>query len=212
MSQKNVVEETRGSVSLSQAKKLGMVGSILVVLTSVPSIGGLLGIVGGILILLAIKDIADAVTDGSIFRNMLIATISAVAGVAVSILAVLGYFFSFIAQYGLTTPYDWSSFDPMTIPVSEWVGFFVSILLALTVVWVTLTISAVFVRRSFSTISSKLNVNMFKTAGLLYLIGAATTILMVGFPIIFVADILLIVAFFSMGEEVPIARLGGVAQ
>jgi uncharacterized membrane protein len=45
---------------------------------------------------------------------------------------------------------------------------------------------------------------MFNTAGLVFLIGAATAIIGVGFLLILVAQILLVVAFFSIKESTPI--------
>jgi uncharacterized membrane protein len=45
---------------------------------------------------------------------------------------------------------------------------------------------------------------MFSTAGLLYLIGAATAVIGVGFVILFVAEILTAVAFFSLPETSPL--------
>ncbi len=203
MSEKVLSVGAKAGASLSQAKMLGAMGSVLVVLTSVPSIGGYLGVIGGILILLAVKEISDTLADGSIFKNILIATFSGIAGVAVAVLAVLGYLISFFGSNNLLSPYYWSSFNPAVIPVGEWIGLFASVFIGLIIVWAALTVSAVFVRRSFSAISSKLNVGLFSTAGLVYLIGAATTIVFVGFPIIFVAEILLIVAFLSMKDTVP---------
>jgi len=44
---------------------------------------------------------------------------------------------------------------------------------------------------------------MFRTTGLLFLIGAATLIVLVGFVILFIAAILQIVAFFSIPEQLP---------
>ena len=56
-------------------------------------------------------------------------------------------------------------------------------------------------KRSYDTIGTRLNIGMFHTTGLLYLIGAATFILGVGILIIIVAEILQIVAFFSIPEQ-----------
>jgi len=44
---------------------------------------------------------------------------------------------------------------------------------------------------------------MFRTTGLLFLIGAATLIVLVGFVILFIAAILQVVAFFSIPEQLP---------
>ncbi|MGD0804000.1 MAG: DUF996 domain-containing protein [Candidatus Bathyarchaeia archaeon] len=191
--------------SMSQAKTLGEVGSILVVLTAIPSIGGLLGIAGFILILLAIKDISEVVADKSIYHNMLVSIVFAIAGVIIGTLVVVGSVFRFIGLASLTGPnYFGSSFNPSTIPTGDWIGFIMSIIVGLTVIWVMMIVSAFFVRKSYNAIASKLNIGMFGTAGLVYLIGAATTIILVGFVILFIAQILLIVAFFSIDDRTPV--------
>ncbi len=70
-----------------------------------------------------------------------------------------------------------------------------------------LIISAIFLRKSYEKIATHLNVNMFRTAALLYLIGAALVIVFgLGFILLFVAQILLIVAFFSIPDQMPMAQ------
>jgi uncharacterized membrane protein len=183
--------------SLSQAKILGEVGSILVVLTAVPTVGGLLSIAGFILLLIAVKEISDHVADRSIFNNMLISVGAAIVGVVVATILLIGSLINFFYSNGIMG----SNPNFTNIPQGNWVGMIVPILGVLAVVWVALIVSAVFVRRSYSSIASKLDVSMFRTAGLVYLIGAATSIVIVGFFIIFVAQVLLIVAFFSIPEK-----------
>ena len=183
--------------SLSQAKILGEVGSILVVLAAIPRAGGMLSIVGFILLLLAVKEISDHVGDRSIFNNMVISVGAAIVGVVVAVILLAGSLISFFYSNGLTGQPP----NLANVPPSVWMGLITPILGVLAIVWVALIISAVFVRRSYSSIASKLNVGMFRTAGLVYLIGAATSIVIVGFFILFIAQILLIVAFFSIPEN-----------
>jgi hypothetical protein len=102
------------------------------------------------------------------------------------------------------------NFNASSVPTGDWVGLIGTILVGLAVVWIMLVVSAVYVRRAYGAISSKLNVGMFGTAGLLYLIGAATTIVLVGFIILFVAQILLVVAFFSIPSQLPGQGTGGM--
>jgi uncharacterized membrane protein len=185
---------------LSQAKTLGGVGSILVILTAVPLVGFILGIVGLVLILVAVKDISEAVNDKSIFNNMIISFFLGIVGLVVAGLVIVGSFLTYIGLRHLPGP----NFNPSTVPTGNLVGFVLSVIAGLVVFWVVLTISAVFLRRSYGSIATRLNVSMFGTAGLVYLIGAATAILLVGFLLLFVAQILTIVAFFSIEEAPPI--------
>lgn len=194
--------------TLSQAKTLGGVGSILVLLTVVPAVGWVLAIVGFIMTLVAVKYISDVIGDPSIFNNMLIGVILAIVGVAVAAIVVLGVLFSFfgvgfmngglsgVGSYG-TNPFS-SGVAPVDI-----ISLFATLAVGLAIVWIAYIISAFFIRKSYSSVAKHVNVGLFGTAALLYLVGAALTIILVGFVLIFVAQILLIVAFFSLPDQLP---------
>ena len=77
----------------------------------------------------------------------------------------------------------------------------VGVVVGLALIWVFYLVSAIFLRRAFTKVASRLNVKMFATAALLYLIGAALTIVLVGLVVLFIADILMVVAFFSMPDD-----------
>ncbi|HUK75956.1 MAG TPA: DUF996 domain-containing protein [Nitrososphaerales archaeon] len=186
--------------SLSQAKTIGAVGSILVLLTAVPTAGSLLGIIGFIMMLLAIRDIAQIVGDRSIFNNMLAAVGLAVVAIVVGALVVVGSVLRFVGLRALSLG---PSFNASTVPKGDWIGLIGSILVGLAVVWVIMIVSAVYVRRTYTSMASKLGVANFDTAGTLYLVGAATTIILVGFVLLLVAQVMVIVAFFSIQESPP---------
>lgn len=184
---------------LSQAKTLGGVGSILMLLAVVPAIGWVLAIAGSIMVLIAIKYVSETVQDHSIFTNMLIAIMLAIVGLVVGVAVILG---TVLSTFGLgmfagTFP-GFSS--PPTVAAGGIIGLIVGATTGLAIIWVLLIVSAIFVRRSYDSMSKKLGVSMFGTAGLLYLIGAALTIVVVGLVIILIGLILNIVAFFSIPE------------
>jgi uncharacterized membrane protein len=186
---------------LSEAKTLGGIGSILVLLFIVPSVGWVLALVGFILMLIAIKYVSDAVADPSIFRNMIISVVLAVAGLIVGVVVILA---SVVNFFGLTAfSGGFASMPPITPTTGGIVGLVVGLVAGLAVIWILLTVSAIFARMSYNSMASKLGVSMFRTAGLLYLIGAATIIILVGFLILFEAIILSIVAFFSVPDQLP---------
>lgn len=194
----------RYTLHSSQAKTLGGIGAILVLLAFVPSVGAILGIVGFVMVLVAVKYIADDLKDRTIFNNMMIAVTLSIVGIVVGSLVVLGTAFNafqngYFTGSLLTPPYLAPS---PSVTTEQWIAFGTAIGLGLLGAWAFFLASAVFLRRSYKTIGSKLNVHMFSTAGLLYLIGAATTIVLVGFPILLVAQILTAVAFLSIpGQE-----------
>lgn len=158
---------------LGDAKILGGIGSILLLIPGV-------SIVGYILILIAGKYVSDELGDRSIFDNMLYAVIAGIIGVAAAAFIIFtGAVFSFY-----------------TFTMSAFTG----LIAGLVVAWIGLIVSSVFLRRAYDTMATKLNVGMFRTAGMLYFIGAILTIVLVGFLILFVAAIVQIVAFFSIQE------------
>ena len=186
--------------SLSQAKTLGGVGSILAVLGIVPIVGSVLQVVGLIMTLVAVKYISDVLADKRIFNNMIISVILAVGGIVV----LVAFVFAAIARFiGVGNLFGASPSVPPTIPPSDIISLITGLIAGLLVAWVLAIVSTIFLRMSYKSIAARLNVGLFSTAALLYLIGAALTIILVGFVLIFVAQILVIVAFFSLPDQPP---------
>jgi uncharacterized membrane protein len=182
--------------SLGQAKTLGGVGSILVLLGAIPNVGWVIAIVGFILILVAVKNVSESLADPAIFNDMIIAVLLAIVGLVVFGIVVIAAIFSFLnlGPIGAVTP--------GTVPAGV-LGAVGLLIAGLVIVWVFYLVSAIFIRRSYDKIGTRLNVSMFHTTGLLYLIGAALTIVFVGLLIVLIAEILQIVAFFSIPEQLP---------
>jgi len=191
--------------SLSQAKTLGGVGSILVILAIVPAAGPILAIAGFILVLFAVKNIADVSGNRAIFKSMLFSTVLAIVGFAIGISVIFGYSVgAFLNLFPGRIPFSsQTGVLPGNIFTGSLISIITGVLIGLGIIWVFLIISAIFLRRSYSKIATYLKINMFNTTGLLYLIGAALTIVLVGFIILFVAEILQIIAFFSIPEQTP---------
>ena len=171
---------------LGDAKTLGGVGSILILLP-------VANIVGYILVLIATKYVSDELGDRTVFDNMLYAVITGIVGaVAIAFIVITGAIFS-----------------TFSFTVSAIAG----VIVGLAVAWIALIISSIFIRRAYDTMASRLNVGMFRTAGLLYFIGAILTIVGVGLIVLFVGIILQIVAFFSIPDSVPgtqVQSMGGM--
>ena len=192
---------------LSQVRTLGGVGSILMVLGLVPLVGWVLGIAGAIMVLLAIKQISEMVEDRSIFNNMIIAIILGIVGIAVVVAVIVGSVLSTMGLGNLSGMFPngfangFPGYMPPAVPSGGMFGLIMGALVGLAALWVLLLVSAIFVRRSYESVSRKLGVGMFATTGLIYLIGAALTIVLVGFVLLFVALILNIIAFFSISDQ-----------
>jgi uncharacterized membrane protein len=73
--------------------------------------------------------------------------------------------------------------------------------LAILIAYILLIIGALYLRKSFDGIANRTKVDLFKTTGLVYLIGAVTTIFFIGFFILIIATILEIASFFSLPDS-----------
>ncbi len=82
-------------------------------------------------------------------------------------------------------------------------GALVEVLAYFIITWITMVIAAIFLRRSFNAIADKLKAGLFKTTALVYLIGAILLIVLIGGIIMFIALILMIIAFFTMPTKLP---------
>jgi uncharacterized membrane protein len=198
-------------MDLESAKNMGGVGALLLVIAGIGIFGtpfvGLLGIVGLILILVALKGMADNYNEPGIFKNALYFFIAAVIGVAAfigTLVASLIYFLTSLPDWAQTyiNNQDWQGLaNAFQQHISD-LGFVWTlvgaVVLALVVLFVMFVVAMLFFRRSLGLLSTKTNVGLFGTAGLLMLIGAALTIILIGFLLIWIGWILLTVAFFSV--------------
>ncbi len=171
--------------TLRDAKMLGGIGAILLFIPFV-------SLVGYILILVAMKYTSDVTRDRSIWDNTLYAVILVVVG------AVVGSLFIFLPLIGL-------GIIDGGVSVTDPFGWFGSVffLIGLAVTWIFVLIAAIFWRRALDSTAGFTNVTLFGTAGLLYLIGSILVIVVVGIFLVFIANILLIIAFFTMPDELP---------
>jgi uncharacterized membrane protein len=170
--------------TLSQAKTLGGIGSILIFIPFV-------SLIGYILVVVAVKDVSDYLQDKVIFRNILIAALTGIVGAfAGGLVVIIGFR---------------SAFTSGAFSVSGLGG----VLAGLLVVWIFLIISAFFLRRTYDTMAQRLGVGTFRTAATLYLIGAVLTIVLVGFIVLFIAEIMQAVAYFSIPAQPPMQGMDG---
>lgn len=187
---------------IGQAKILGGIGALLSLLVIVPTIGFLLGIVGLVLIFIAVKYIADETKNHSIFQNYLM-------NFLFSIIAIAAVIVIMVMSFGISGGMSWVSTlqeQNFTDPSTVWNSFATLIsgcILALFVAWILLIISSLYLRKSYNSIAEHTKVDLFKTTGLVYFIGAITLIVVIGIFIIIVAKILEIVSFFSLPENLP---------
>ena len=201
-------------MELESSKNLGGIGALLIfagpLLSALPRVGGytgLLSLVGAILVLIALKGFADYYRENGIFNNALYAIIAAIVGVVVFVSVLIIALVEFFADLGLNISnlQDWSSLssiDWQTLGNFDFIFRFIGvILIGVVVLFVILVITVVFLRKSLGLMASRTGVGLFGTTGLLLLIGAILTIFIIGILLIWIAMLLLAIAFFSIRPQ-----------
>ncbi|UCB60935.1 MAG: DUF996 domain-containing protein [Candidatus Bathyarchaeota archaeon] len=169
-------------MSFESGKTLGGLGALFMVIGSfVP----FLSLVGVILLLLGLQRLADHYNDNDIFQNALFGLVFGVIGIIAGAFVILAVVFG--VAIGTPTP-----------DITDPVAFIAGLIVALAIVFIFYLLAAIFYKKSFDRLAAKTGEKMFGTAGLLLLIGAVLTIILIGLLLMFVAWILLTVAFFSM--------------
>ena len=190
---------TGSSHTLENVKTLGGVGSILTLLGFVPTVGAIIAIIGLILVLVAFKYASDILGDPKIFSNVLYAVILGIIGLVVGVVAVVATVFQAMGMGYLSSSFSY--IGPTTVTAGDIMGMLGAILIGLAAVWICFVVSSIFLRRGYGELGRRLNISLFGTGALLYLIGAVLVIVVIGFLLILIADILFIIAFFSINTQ-----------
>jgi len=187
--------------TMKDAKNYGGIGAILLLIGAfIPYVGVIVSLVGLIFVFIAVKTVSEITKEKKIFNHFLyyfILTITAVIAMGAILIG------SFFAVGGISFFETLEHMDPSNPEaILEFVAPFLGgVILALVVGWIFFIVSSIYLRKSYTAISEKTNVDAFKTAGLLYFIGALTVIIIVGFIIMFIARIFEIIAYFGLPEE-----------
>jgi len=155
-----------------------------------------------ILVFIAVKYVADETKNHSIFKNYLMNFI-------LSIIAIGAVITIMVIAFGLSGGLSWvNSIQQRNFTDfnSFWASFGTLIggcILAFIIAWVLIVLGALYLRKSYTSIAEQTKVDLFKTTGLVYFIGAITLIVLIGAVILVIAKILEIVSFFSLPENLP---------
>ena len=198
-------------MTLQSNKTLGGVGALLMVISPflVSGFTLLVGLVGLILVLIAVKGLSDHYNEPSIFNNSLYGVILSIVGVVVFVAALFVVaisFFTNVLGIDLSTAFS----DPTAFTNIDWTEAIIldnlldhvaALVGSLVVLFVFVVVAAIFYRKSLTTLAEKTGVGLFGTAGLLLLIGAVLTIIAIGLLLIWIALILVTAAFFQIRAE-----------
>ena len=180
-----------------QAITLGRVGILLPVAVLIPLIGTLAGIATLVLLVISHYYFSKVYEKPVIFNNALTGTIVHVAG------NLLGGIIIAIAVGA--TAISLSLQDPETFNISEITSLIFGSGATIAGAIIMLAASIVglyFVFKALTALAEQTGIKLFKTAGLLYFIGAiAMVVFFIGTLVIFAAWIIHIIAYFSIQTE-----------
>ena len=210
-------------MTLESNKNLGGIGAILMLVGFLPVPGatpylGIIALVGLILVLVALHGFADYYKQSGIFNNSIYGLIAGIVGGVIAgivvVVSVLTNLKNFLYQVYPGWNGDWSKLSGLTPDTSNITWSTIrplleGIILAFVVLWIFIIIAAFFARRSLKTLSTNASVGLFSTAGLLLLIGAFLTIILIGFLLMWIAILLMAIAFFQIQprREQPVATM-----
>ncbi len=186
---------------LNNAKIIGGVGALLTLIgILIPSFGFFISIVGFILVFVAVKYISDEVKDKSIFNNFLYFFITVIIAVVVAAAILI---ITFVESGGMTFINELQNLA-YSDPIAIWdtiQPLFTGVIATLVIFWILMIISIIFLRKSYDKIAEYTKVKWFSTAGLIFLIGAVTLIILIGFIIILIGIIIEIIAYFNLPDK-----------
>jgi uncharacterized membrane protein len=200
-------------MSIETSRILGGVGALLMFIGIIPYISyyGIIELVGLILVMVAMYNLASHYRESGIFNNALYGLILGIVGGVISIaviaIAVLSSLTDFLHTIFPDWNGDWNALSGLTpnlsnLTLDSIMPFLTGIIAAFIILWVFSIIAAFFIRRSLGTLSAKSSVGLFSTTGLLLLIGAVLIIAFgVGLILIWISAVLLAIAFFQIKPQ-----------
>jgi uncharacterized membrane protein len=200
-------------MSLETNRILGGVGALLMFIGVIPYVSyfGVIEIIGLILVMVALYNLAKQYTEGGIFNNALYGLIAGIVGgviaIATVIITVLTSLTDFLYALFPNWNGDWTALsgltpNPSNLSLDSILPILAGILAMFIILWVFSIIAAFFIRRSLGKLSAKSGVGLFSTTGLLILIGAVLIILFgIGLILIWISALLLAIAFFQLKPQ-----------
>ncbi len=180
----------------NQAITLGKIGILLPVAVIIPFIGSLAGLASLVLLLISFNYFSKVYENPAIFNKMLIGTIISIAGCIIGSI-IIGISVG-LAAFSLSA----SGTDDMGIQqiINLIFGSGFTIL-GFIIMVAGFIIGYYFVFKALKILAEKTGVGLFKTAGLLYFIGALTSVIFIGFLLMLIGWIINIIAFFTVKAE-----------
>ncbi|MCL2288433.1 MAG: DUF996 domain-containing protein [Candidatus Bathyarchaeota archaeon] len=202
-------------MNFETSKNLGTIGALLMFLGCIPLfvnqtlVFGCIEIIGGLLIIVSLYGFANFYKNKNIFTNALFGGVVAIIGsILMSIIAevkLLPLSMDLTHQLYPDWNGDPSSLQNLTpdianLDLSAVMPLLTILLLILAIFCVSAIIATFFIRRSLKDLATHSGTNRFATVSLLLLIGAILSIIAVGLLLIWIATLVLAIAFFTMKQ------------
>jgi uncharacterized membrane protein len=180
------------SSNLENDKIWGIIGTLLLLISPIISGWGIvIVIIGTVLLLISFNGLAKAYQDRSIFQNVLYGGVIFVVGLALAVAIIA------IAAAGLISSLG-GIVSPSNLQGLDLLPYLIAIVAALFIVLVCAVVGTVFIRKSLKIVAQRSGTTMFATAGTVLFVGSILTIIVIGFLIIWIAMLLLLVAFLEL--------------
>lgn len=179
--------------SFEYGKTLAGEGSILLILGLVPYVGWVLGIIGVILFLRGVKELANYYQDNEIYKNAL----TGVKFYIIALIAAAVATTSIVIGVGTATSFTFKNF----VLTAGFAAGLIAFLAGLIIAFIFYVLAASHLKRTFNTIADKSGEHSFATAASLLWWGAFLTIIGIGLILIFIAWIFAVIGFFAMKSQ-----------
>jgi uncharacterized membrane protein len=195
-------------MSMENSKVMGEVGALLMLVSPLAgAYTAILGLVGFVLLIVALDGLADHYRERGIFKNALNGGLVLIAGAAIAAVVMVAAGIGMLSVLGIPVS-SWA--DPAAWQAVDWEGFtewaamapFIGVMVGALVVLFALSVyAAALIRRSLNALAHRSGVAMFATSGTLLFVGAILTIVVVGVVLLWISLLLLAVAFFKLSAE-----------
>lgn len=203
-------------MNIQSSKTLGGIGATLIFAGVIgffanPFVSAI-SLVGAIFLLAALNGLANILNDTNIFSNALygfiVAFVGGIVAASAMFVVILNNLADLFRVFYPSWDGDWSTIPSlqgltpnMNVAWTDIAPLISGFLIVAVIVWVAAIIAAFFMRRSLNRLSIKSNHALFSTAGILLLIGAFLTIVLVGLVLMWIAVLILAIAFFTMKPQ-----------
>ncbi len=180
------------NVSFESSKTLAGEGAVLVLLSLIPYVGWVLGIVGVVLLAKAMKEFSNYYQDQSLYHEAWTGIKFYIIAIVAAAVAIVGI------VLGAASATSMFAENANFIFTAGFAAGLITLLAGLVVAFVFYVLAANHLKDCFNNLAKKSGERNFDTAATLLWIGAILTIIGVGLILILVAWIFATIGFFSM--------------